>query len=62
VDIVPLTKPKKHVYVILAEEHQLIRSIFNHHQQVYGAVVFQMPLLINMFNVGGNIKMLPFKN
>jgi hypothetical protein len=34
-----------HVYVILAEEHKLIFSIFNHHQQVYGASVFQMPVL-----------------
>jgi hypothetical protein len=34
-----------HVYVILAEEHKAIFSIFNNHQQVYEAVVFQMPVL-----------------
>ena len=34
-----------HVYVILAEEHKPISSIFNHHQQVYEALVFQMPVL-----------------
>jgi hypothetical protein len=33
-----------HVYGILAEEHKLIFSIFNH-QQVYEALVFQMPVL-----------------
>jgi hypothetical protein len=33
------------VYVILAEEHKLNFSIFNHHQQVYEALVFQMPVL-----------------
>ena len=34
-----------HVYVILAEEHKPIFSIFNHHQQVYEALVFQIPVL-----------------
>ncbi len=34
-----------HVYVILAEEHKLIFFIFNHHQQVDEALVFQMPVL-----------------
>lgn len=34
-----------HVYVILAEEHKLICFIFNHHQQVYEALVFQIPVL-----------------
>ena len=34
-----------HVYVILVEEHKPIFSIFNHHQQVYEAVVFQIPVL-----------------
>jgi len=34
-----------HVYVILAEEHKPIFSIFNHHQQVYEALVFQLPVL-----------------
>ena len=34
-----------HVYVILAEEHKPIFSIFNHQQQVHGAPVFQIPVL-----------------
>ncbi|WP_018615976.1 hypothetical protein [Segetibacter koreensis] len=34
-----------HVYVILAEEHKPIFSIFNHHQQVNEALVFQIPVL-----------------
>jgi hypothetical protein len=34
-----------HVYVILAEEHKLIFSIFNQHQQFYEATVFQIPVL-----------------
>ena len=34
-----------HVYVILAEEQKLIYSIFNHHQQVYEALVFLMSVL-----------------
>jgi hypothetical protein len=34
-----------HVYVILAEEHQTIFSIFNHHQQVCRALVFQIPVV-----------------
>jgi hypothetical protein len=34
-----------HVYVILAEEHKPILYIFNHHQQVYEASVFQIPVL-----------------
>ena len=34
-----------HVYVILAEEHKPDFSIFNHHQQVYEASVFQIPVL-----------------
>ena len=34
-----------HVYVILAEEHKPIFSIFNHHEQVYEALVFQIPVL-----------------
>jgi hypothetical protein len=34
-----------HVYVILAEEQKLILSIFNHHQQFYEALVFQIPVL-----------------
>jgi hypothetical protein len=37
--------PNMHVYVILAEEHKNNLSIFNHHQLVYGAVVFQIPVL-----------------
>ena len=39
------TAHNMHVYVILAEEHKPIFSIFNHHQQDYVAVVFQIPLL-----------------
>ena len=34
-----------HVYIILPEEQKLIRPIFNRHQQVYEALVFQMPIL-----------------
>jgi len=34
-----------HVYVILAEEHQPIFSIFNHRQQGLEAVVFQISVL-----------------
>jgi len=39
------TAHNMHVYVILAEEHQSIFSIFNHHQPVYEAVLFQIPVL-----------------
>jgi hypothetical protein len=45
-----------HVYVILAEEHKPIFSIFNHHQQLYGAWVFQIPVLHKHVNVSGKLK------
>jgi len=32
-----------YVYVILAEEHKPIVFIFNHHEQVNEALVFQIP-------------------
>jgi hypothetical protein len=34
-----------HVYVIMAEENELIFPNFNHHQQVYEASVFQIPVV-----------------
>ena len=34
-----------HVYVIPAEEHKPIFSIFNDHQPVYEALVFQIPVI-----------------
>ncbi len=34
-----------HVYVILAKERKPISFIFNPHEQVYEALVFQIPVL-----------------